>query len=309
MLQLLANLELSRLKKICASLNRDALILYHFKRKEPEYYMNEYCETSLLLREKRSFLLIGYRLLIILAISAIQIGTAFALEEYIFLKETDKAKKELKCATEKTTSEEGLGKLYSCISGSAQTVKWFVNEKKGTGEIENIKLMWNDWTSDIGHGLHADKSQAKEFLNSFIKLYAPSIKSELTKAFFGTENKKFDLPDVIIEYKYSKGPKIDEHLLVLKPIKEILIQNEEKNIFSNDFERCRKVVAKLAGYSVDNLAGDGSPVKETNHISFFIKGKGKDKFFCEVHPNNQYKVRAALNGLYPFKAIGQGSFE
>lgn len=270
--------------------------------------MNKKSEINLPFRKKTTFALIRCNLLLIFTLSAIPIGFASAAGEYIFLKEIDKITKEVKCANAKTTREEGFG-AYSCMSGSAHTVKWFVNERKGTGEIENIKLMWNDWTSDIGHGLHADKSQAKEFLNSFIKLYAPSIKNELIKVFFGTENKKFDLPDVIIEYKYSKGPKIDEHLLVLKPIKEVIIQNEEKNTFSNDFERCRKVVAKLAGYSVDNLTGDGSPVKEANHISFFIKGRGKDKFFCELHPNNQYKVRAALNGLYPFKVIGQGYFE
>lgn len=271
--------------------------------------MNKVNNKSPLDHDSNSFLiLVGY-ILAILIIFTIQIKIVSASESFLFEKESEKATKELKCKNAKTTREEGLGALYSCISGTAQTVKWFVNEKKGTGEVENIKLMWNDWTSDIGHGLHADKSQANEFLNSIIKLYAPSIKSELTKAFFGTENKKFDLPDVIIEYQYSKGPKIDEHLLVLKPIKEVITQSEEKNTISNDFERCRKVVAKLAGYSVDNLTGDGSPVKEANHISFFIKGKGKDKFFCEVHPNNQYKVRAALNGLYPFKVIGQGSFE
>jgi hypothetical protein len=271
-------------------------------------------KTHLVLGGKKIYLLIRCSLLIIvIAFSAIQMSTASASasasEEYIFLKEADKANKELKCSNGKTTREEGLGALYSCISGSAQTVKWYINEKKGTGEVESITLTWNDWTSDIGHGLHADKKQAKEFLNSFIKLYASNIKDELAKAFFGTENKKFNVQDAIIDYEYSKGPKIDRHHLVLQPIKEIDNQKAEKISYSNDFERCRQVVSKLAGYSVDKLTGDGAPVKEVNHISFFIKGRGKDKFFCELHPNNQYKVRAALNGLYPFKVIGQGYFE
>lgn len=87
------------------------------------------------------------------------------------------------------------------------------------------------------------------------------------------------------------------------------LQRKEKLITESvsDFERCKGVVAKAAGYSEALVNGDGEPVQESSYKSFLLKGKGKDLFFCEVHKNNKYKIKAALNGKFPFRYIAEGS--
>jgi hypothetical protein len=51
-----------------------------------------------------------------------------------------------------------------------------------------------------------------------------------------------------------------------------------------------------------------NPPKKRGYKSFMLKGRGKDLFFCEVHPGRRYKVKAALNGNFPFKYIAEGNF-
>ena len=50
------------------------------------------------------------------------------------------------------------------------------------------------------------------------------------------------------------------------------------------------------------------PIQEAGYKSYMIEGRGKDLFFCEVYSGGRYKIKAELNGNYPFKYIAEGNF-
>ena len=132
--------------------------------------------------------------------------------------EADRATKAIGCKSPKVTpGGDGLGALYGCITGAAQTVKFFINESAGTGQVKNVKLMWNDWFTDAGQGVHADKEEAQAFLGAFGKLYAPEDEQKLSEIFFSNSNASFESDSYRIAYTYKRGPKIDERLLILTP--------------------------------------------------------------------------------------------
>ena len=133
-----------------------------------------------------------------------------------FEEESNKATKLLNCKKSKITpANYGLGALYGCVSGKADSVKWFINEIPNTNKVENVKLMWNDWFIDIGEGLHTDKEVAKRYIDVLSKLYAPNLKKELKKTFFLNKNREFRSGSFILNYTYYHGPKIDERLIVI----------------------------------------------------------------------------------------------
>lgn len=135
-----------------------------------------------------------------------------------FSSESNRASKALNCGNSKVTpASHGWGALYGCIQGNAQTVKWFINEKPNTGQVENIKFMWNDWFKDFGDGLHADKIEAQNALKVLIKLYAPQKGKEIEQIFWGNINKTIESDDFILKYTYSRGPAIDERMIVITP--------------------------------------------------------------------------------------------
>lgn len=226
-----------------------------------------------------------------------------------FQAEADRATKALNCQQPKITpASSGLGALYGCIAGAAETVKFFINEAEGTSEVKNVKLMWNDWFVDIGYGIHADKKEAQAFVKAFAKLYAPHMEKKLTSIFFSNSNTTLEVGDYQIAYTYSRGPKIDERLFILTPKAVLAAREQVRKSSASDFKACKVAVSKAVGYPESLLSGDGEPIQETGYQSFMIKGRGKDLFFCEVHSGGRYKVKAALNGNFPFKYIAEGKF-
>lgn len=228
-----------------------------------------------------------------------------------FQSEADRATKALSCPRPKISpanSGLGLGALYGCIVGTAETVKFFINEAEGTGQVENAKLMWNDWFIDVGYGIHADKKEAQVFVKAFAKLYAPNMDKKLTSIFFSNSNMTVEVGDYQIVYTYSRGPKIDERLFVLTPKAVLAAKSQVRKSSANDFNACKDAVAKAVGYAESLLSGDGEPIQEAGYKSFMLSGRGKDLFFCEVHPSGRYRVSAALNGNFPFKYIAEGKF-
>jgi hypothetical protein len=107
------------------------------------------------------------------------------------------------------------GKLFGCITGKAMTVKLFVNETKDKNRVEHIKLMWNDWFIDSGHGLHADKSEAEQLVKVVADLYAPTQKARLMKVFFASNNEIWIGGLFKFAFTISRGTKIDERLLTI----------------------------------------------------------------------------------------------
>ena len=99
--------------------------------------------------------------------------------------------------------------------------------------------------------------------------------------------------------------RIESFKVVLTDEKHLLEQQRSRSASAGDFDRCKKVVARAANYSVSLLKGAGDPVQESGYKSFMLKGRGEDLFFCEVHSGNRYKVKAALNGKLPFKYVAE----
>jgi hypothetical protein len=52
---------------------------------------------------------------------------------------------------------ETSGRLFRCVLGRAKTAKFFINELKGSGRVEDVRVTWSDSFVDTGHGLHADR--------------------------------------------------------------------------------------------------------------------------------------------------------
>jgi hypothetical protein len=137
-----------------------------------------------------------------------------------FTAESKRAEEELSCRYSKTTPpsyEMEMGVLYSCILGSAETVKWYINEIPNTHRVENIKLMWNDWFKDIGYGLHSDRDEAQQALKVLVTFYAPEKGNEVEEAFWGDLNKTIESDDFILKYTYFRGSAIDERLISVIP--------------------------------------------------------------------------------------------
>ena len=226
-----------------------------------------------------------------------------------FQKEADRATKMLNCTKAKITpASSGFGALYGCIAGSAETVKFFINEGENVGKVKNVKLMWDDWFIDIGYGKHADKKEAEKYVKAFARLYAPKMEKKLSSIFFSNSNTTMEVGEYQISYTYSKGQKIDERLLVLTPKAALAAQAQLRNSSAKEFNACKAAVSKAVGYPVSQLSGDGDPIQEAGYKSYMIKGRRKDLFFCKVYSDGCYKIKAALNGKYPFKYIAEGRF-
>ncbi|MBI9075659.1 MAG: hypothetical protein JEZ02_09635 [Desulfatibacillum sp.] len=226
-----------------------------------------------------------------------------------FQVEADRATKALNCSRAKILpASSGMGALYGCIAGSAETVKLFINEAEDVGKVKNVKLMWNDWFVDVGYGKHADKKEATAFVKAFARLYAPNMEKKLIAIFFSNSNSTLEIGDNQIEFTYRRGSKIDERLFVLTPKAVLAVKEQVNNSSADEFCMCKVLVSKAVGYPESQLSGDGEPTQEAGYKSFMIKGRGKDLFFCEIHSNGRYKIKAALNGSFPFKYIAEGKF-
>lgn len=114
---------------------------------------------------------------------------------------------------------EGLGSLFGNISGTAQTVKWFVNESaQQKGRVKDVKLMWNDWTTEGGFGKHADKEQALKCVILLAEAYAMDLKKEMVAMFFGSKEGSLKSGRLIFKYTFRKGQGIDEHLITVTEV-------------------------------------------------------------------------------------------
>jgi len=102
--------------------------------------------------------------------------------------------------------------------------------------------------------------------------------------------------------------RIESFKVVLTPAAAIRASEAVRSAAAGDFEKCKSAVSRAAGYEASILVGDGKPTQEAGYKSFMLSGRGRDLFFCEVHGNDKYKVKAALNGAFPFRYIAEGSF-
>lgn len=133
--------------------------------------------------------------------------------------EVERSKGALSCGTAKITpAGDGWGALFSCISGKAETVKFFINEEPGSGKVKNVKFLWNDWFKDRGYGVHADASEADRMVRDLVKLFPSAHDKDLLKAFKGKQAVTREGGGYRFEYTYDRGPAIDERMIIVTPI-------------------------------------------------------------------------------------------
>lgn len=136
-----------------------------------------------------------------------------------FQTEVDRVSWKIQCDTKKVVpASDGFGALFSCISGPAETSKFFINEDVATGKVKSIKFLWNDWFKDVGYGLHADSAVAAKMLESVLVLYPSQQSAELRSAFSAKKNRNFKSESATFEYTFDRGPSIDERMIVITPI-------------------------------------------------------------------------------------------
>lgn len=135
-----------------------------------------------------------------------------------FNAEAARATAALSCHSPKITPAQfGDGALYGCIQGTAETAKYWINEDGANpGQVENVKVMWNNWTDDRGWGVHADRAEAEQMVRATAKLYAPELEEQLVAAYFDRSAKSWATKDFEIDYRWTAGPAIDEHLLTIR---------------------------------------------------------------------------------------------
>lgn len=132
-----------------------------------------------------------------------------------FKNETATVSKIIKCPAPKLTKTSGFSDLWGCIYPGAEVVKVFVNAGSNNVDTKNIKFIWNDWTKDIGYGLHKDKVIAGEWVKALATHYAPEDVQAVLAAFKGEEAQSFSADGVTLRYSYLNGPAIDERMIVI----------------------------------------------------------------------------------------------
>ena len=155
---------------------------------------------------------IGMIVAMALGVQATHAGNGFQS----FATKTDALTDLIKCpeGSAKVSVTAGLPDLWGCILPGAEVVKIFVNERD-EDQVENIKLMWNDWTRDTGYGLHTDKAMAEAWLTAIATRYAPEQVDAVLSAFRGEEEAKIDSGAFLLTYRFDQGPAIAERLVTI----------------------------------------------------------------------------------------------
>ena len=154
------------------------------------------------------------KLVLLLAIVSF---TAQAAAFESFDVETKKVTQNIGCIKPKFNSASpGWGKLYSCIGGKEEAVKFFINkESEITNKVRNVKFLWNDYTKNTGYGIHADATIANAWAASVATMYAPLKVEKVLKVFKSKKNTIIESENYILKYSYSVGPAIDERMFVI----------------------------------------------------------------------------------------------
>ena len=152
------------------------------------------------------------RLILAVAIAGVMSSAAMAFES--FEAESAFVSDLIKCPAPKVTRTPGLPDLWGCILPGADVVKVFINADEAGG-VENVKVMWNDWTKDNGYGVHTDKAMALAWLAAIATRYAPESVDQVLAAYEGGNQVSVDGPGHVLAYTYWRGPAIDERLFTI----------------------------------------------------------------------------------------------
>src|SRR6266545_543017 len=120
---------------------------------------------------------------LLMLLGLVMVVPSNAMAQFLSLADEAKAVSALiKCPSPSLQADSDLPPLWSCLLPSKEVVKIFINGDAGKG-VKNVKIMWNDWTKDIGHGRHTDQSIAEAWVATLATRYAPDQVSQLLDAF------------------------------------------------------------------------------------------------------------------------------
>lgn len=183
-------------------------------------------------------------------------------------------------------------------NGLQNNIAYYVNGSSAV-RITDVRLKIN-----INNPL--ERTQAQWRLESataaLFQAIDQQVPVELRRSFTTLAPTVVEAPFGRIELAAEPG-RIESFKIIITPAATVRAAQESKASSVSDFQRCLAAVARAAGYAASDLAGDGSPTQEAGYKSFLIKGRGKDLFFCEVHPSDKFKIKAALGGQFPFRYI------
>jgi len=105
--------------------------------------------------------------------------------------------------------------------------------------------------------------------------------------------------------KYNRGYGL---ILTIEEASHLEAVAALKDRSSGSFEQCRETIAKVKGYPLDKVTGDGKPTRGDTGLSFLIEGPSDDLFFCEVAPDGRYAIKGG-NFSDGFQQVASGTFE
>lgn len=138
-----------------------------------------------------------------------------------FTAEAEEFNELLKCPNGRITpADEWSGALYGCQLGATKSdelAKFWINETAGNpGQVENIKVMWNNPNDrNPNYPVHGDKAEAAEMVRVLVSKKIPSLNDEIFQTYFNNQSRTFKSELYDIEYRWTPGPGINEHLLIL----------------------------------------------------------------------------------------------
>ena len=150
----------------------------------------------------------------LLIVSALTLVAPVAHAFESFESETAAISDLIKCPAPNLTQDAGFPDLWGCIWPGAEVAKVFVSAD-GSGGVENVKVMWNDWTRDTGYGVHTDQAMAHAWLSAIATRYAPESVDKVLAAYAGNSDLTIQGPQHTLDYTYWKGPAIDERLVTI----------------------------------------------------------------------------------------------
>lgn len=187
--------------------------------------------------------------------------------------------------------------------------------------------------STISFEVDGNSSKGAYKLKLVLDLYNPASKTEglillrkYTRDLF--DNTAFQLPKGVLNSVRKGTPvKVGRHnseitfekkltkitSYVLEITSREYLKSQSKQITNSTpiVNKCRNQITNDLGFSVNELSTDGLPIKEKGYKSFMFDYKGtnnKATIFCEVWPNDHYKLRGSINGDIPFRTLSSGVF-
>ena len=126
----------------------------------------------------------------------------------------DQINSTLNCIKPKGVSGLGTaGDLFVCKVGEEVTL--YVNQNLDNNTVKSIKLIWNDYTRDVGYGVHAGTAAAKNAATKLGRMYGLAEPEQLAILMSSEDGAELKSETHAFAYTYRQGPSIDERMILI----------------------------------------------------------------------------------------------